>query len=145
MRRGLALLLALSAAGWLPPSLSAQYPPYPYAPPVYGPPPMPYGYYQPQMPMPMPMPAPQPAPRVFVYGPLDAAPTQPMQQRLPDAATVTVTKPAPTAKAKATVTQTQAVEGGKKDFAAPTPAPEKSAPSSSSSSIWSALPFVGSS
>lgn len=112
MRRGVALLLSLSALGWLTPALFAQYP-YPYAPPAYNPAPMPYGYYPPmpyqQAPMPygyypqapMPMPMNPSAPRVFVYGPLEdpqpaPAPAQPAPQqqpkKLPDAAKTT--KPA---------------------------------------------------
>lgn len=111
MRRGVGLLVSLSALAWLTPSVPAQYPyPSPYGPapmpygyppqpmPGYYPPaPMPYGYYPPA-PMPMPMPNPA-APRVFVYGPLDdgqQAPRQPAPApkpaKLPDA--VKSTKPA---------------------------------------------------
>jgi Legionella pneumophila major outer membrane protein precursor len=123
MKRGVALLLSLSALGWLTPNLFGQYP-YPYAPPVYRPAPMPYGYY-PQPPYgyypsaPMPMYPPAPVPRVYVYGPLEDSqpaptPVQPAPKqpaKLPDA--VKTTKPAATSakpgatSAKSTVTQVQ--------------------------------------
>jgi hypothetical protein len=122
MRRGVALLLSLTALGWLTPNLFAQYP-YPYAPPVYRPAPMPYGYYPPtpygySQPTPYgyypsgPMPMNPQAPRVYVYGPLEdtqtaPAPTQPAPKqpaKLPDA--VKTAKPAATP-AKSGLTQAQ--------------------------------------
>jgi hypothetical protein len=120
MRRGVALLLSLSALGWLTPSLFGQYP-YPYAPPAYRPAPMPYGYYpQAQMPygynpqgqMPYGYYPPASGQRVYVYGPLEdpqpaPAPTQPQPApaKLPDA--VKTAKPA-TTPAKSGVTPVQA-------------------------------------
>ncbi len=132
MRRGVALLVSLSVVGWLTPSLFGQYP-YPYAPPVYQPAPMPYGYYPPA-PMPgyyppAPMPGnypPASGPRVFVYGPLEdpqPAPVQPAPKKLPDA--VKTAKPAAApAKTGATparsgVTQAQATTNPAAKDAAP--------------------------
>ena len=137
MRRGAALLLSLSALGWLTPNLFAQFS-YPYSPPVYGQtpygyyPPTPYGYY-PQAPQPMYPPA--PTPRVYVYGPLQEAqpapaPTQPAPKqpaKLPDA--VKNTKPAATTSksgttpAKPDLTQAQGIIHGEPStsWAPPTP------------------------